>query len=131
MVYDIDYNKDGNTYTLFDIDIGLKPMEFEYDRDSDQYVKTDKWISEIYKSTNSRWVAKFVFDKIHDEQTLKTFEQDCEKIDYIRSYLFEHLNNRWLPMNEASDKLYKHQLPILKEMIYNFANKWGLTINED
>ena len=130
MVYDIDYiAKDGNRYTLFDIDIWLKPREYRYE--NGQYIKDDTWHSELQKSVNSRWIAKFVFEQIHNEESLNEFIKDCDKIDWLRGYLHEEHKNYWLPMKEASDMLYHNHLPDIKKIIFDFADKWNLVINED
>ena len=130
MVYDIDYTaNDGNRYTLFDIDIWLKPRECRYE--NGQYIKDDTWHSELQKSANSCWIAKFVFEQIHDEETLNEFIKDCDKIDWLRGYLHEEHKNYWLPMKEASDILYQNHLPDIKKIIFDFAEKWNLVINED
>ena len=130
MVYDIDYiANDGNTYTLFDIDIWLKPRECVYEHD--KWVKDENWHSELQESTNSRWIAKFVFEQIHDEETLNEFIKDCEKIDWLRGYLHEEHTNYWLPKDQAKYALYHNYLPDIKKVIFDFADKWNLKINED
>ena len=130
MVYDIDYiANDGQRYTLFDIDIWLKPRECRYENGG--YVKDDTWRSELQKSVNSRWIAKFVFERIHDEEILNIFIKDCDKIDWLRGYLHEEHRNWWLPKDEASNMLYHNHLPDIKKVIFDFANKWNLLVNED
>lgn len=130
MVYDIDYiAKDGNTYTLYDIEIWLKPKECRYENGG--YVKDETWHSELQKSVNGRWIAKFVFEQIHDEETLNEFIKDCEKIDWLRGYLHEEHANYWLPIDQAGYALYHTHLPDIKKVIFDFANKWNFKINED
>lgn len=130
MVYDIDYiTNDGNRYTLFDIDIWLKPKEVDYK--NGKWIADDRWHSEIQKSVNSRWIAKFVFEQIHDEKALNEFIKDCNKIDWLRGYLHEEHKNYWLPKEKASDMLYHNHLPDIKKIIFDFADKWKLSINED
>jgi len=130
MVYDIDYiANDGNRYTLFDIDIWLKPRECKYE--NGKLIKDDDWHSELQKSVNSRWIAKFVFEQIHTREELTAFIKDCEKIDWLRWYLHEEHTNYWLPMDQAEYALYHNHLPDIKKVIFDFAEKWNLSINED
>lgn len=130
MVYDIDYiANDKNRYTLFDIEIWLKPRECRYE--NDEWVKDESWHSELKCSNNGRGIAKFVFDQIHDEETLNNFMKDCDNINWLRGYLHEEHKNYWLPMQEASDMLYHNHLPDIKKIIFDFAEKWNLSINED
>lgn len=130
MVYDINYiTNDGIRYTLFDIDIWLKPTECRYE--NGQYVEDNTWHSEIQNSVNSRWIAKFVFEQIHDEESLNEFIKDCDKIDWLRGYLHEEHKNYLLPKEEASNMLYHNHLPDIKKIIFDFAEKWNLSINED
>jgi len=130
MVYDIDYiANDGNTYTLFDIEIWLKPRECVYEHG--KYIKDENWHSELKCSNNGRGIAKFVFEQIKDEETLNKFMKDCDKINWLRGYLHEEHKNYWLPMQEASNMLYHNHLPDIKKVISDFAEKWNLSINED
>ena len=130
MVYDIDYiANDGNRYTLFDIEIWLKPRECVYEHG--QYHKDDNWHSELKCSNNGRGIAKFVFEQIHDEEKLNKFMKDCDKINWLRGYLHEEHSNYWLTMDQAGYALYHNHLPDIKKVIFDFANKWNLSINED
>lgn len=130
MVYDIDYiANDKNRYTLFDIEIWLKPRECRYENGG--WVKDESWHSELKCSNNGRGIAKFVFEQIHDEETLNNFMKDCDNINWLRGYLHEEHKNYWLPMQEASNMLYHNHLPDIKKVIFDFADKWHFSINED
>lgn len=127
MVFEIKYiTKDGNEYTLFDIDIWLKPRECVYKQG--QYHEDDNWHTEIQDSTNSRWIAKFVFEQIHNEETLNEFIKDCGKIDWLRGYLHEEHANYWLPKDQAEHVFNHSHLPDIKKVIFDFADKWNLKI---
>ncbi len=130
MVYDIDFiANDKNRYTLFDIEIWLKPRECRYENGG--WVKDETWHSELKCSNNVRGIARFVFEQIHDEETLNNFMKDCDNINWLRGYLHEEHTNYWLPMQEASNMLYYNHLPDIKKVIFDFADKWHFLINED
>ena len=129
MVYDIDYIKDNERYTLFDIEVWLKPREYRYE--NGQYVKDDTWHSELHCTTNGANIAKFVFENINTRERLNDFRTDCEKIQWLRGYLHEEPRNYLLPKEEASNMLYHNHLPDIKKIIFDFAEKWNFSINED
>lgn len=129
MVYNIDYIKDNKRYTLFDIEIWLKPTECRYE--NGQYVKDDTWHSELHCTSNGANIAKFVFENINTQECLNDFRTDCEKIQWLRGYLHEEHENYLLSMGEASNMLYRNHLPDIKKIIFDFAEKWDLSINED
>ena len=72
MVYDIDYIKDNEKYTLFDIEIWLKPTECRYE--NGQYVKDDTWHSELQCVCNGANIAKFVFENFKKTTVFSGFE---------------------------------------------------------
>ena len=129
MVYNIDYIKDNKRYTLFDIEIWLKPTECRYE--NGQYVKDETWHSELHCTTNGANIAKFVFENINTQECLNDFRTDCEKIQWLRGYLHEEHENYLLSMGEASNMMYRNHLPDIKKIIFDFAEKWNLSINED
>ena len=130
MVYDIDYiANDGNTYTLYDIMFWLKPRKCRYE--NGQYVEDNTWYSELQCTANGANIAKFVYENINTQECLNDFQTDCKKIEWLRGYLHEEHANYCLPKEEASDMLYHNYLPDIKKVIFDFAEKWNLTINED
>lgn len=129
MVYDIDYIKDNERYTLFDIEVWLKPREYRYE--NGQYIKDDTWHSELHCITNGANIAKFVFENINTQERLNDFRTDCKKIQWLRGYLHEEHRNYLLPKVEASNMLYHNHLPDIKKIIFDFAEKWNFSINED
>lgn len=129
MVYDIDYITNDGRYTLFDIDIWLKPIECRYE--NGQYIKDVTWYSELHCTTNGANIAKFVFENINTQECLNDFRTDCEKIQWLRGCLHEEHRNYLLPKDEASNMLYHTHLPNIKKIIFDFAEKWNFSINED
>ena len=129
MVYDIDYIKDNERYTLFDIEIWLKPKEVDYK--NGKWIEDDRWNSELHCTTNGANIAKFVFENINTQECLNDFRTDCEKIQWLRGYLHEEHKNYLLPMNVAANMLYHNHLPDIKKIIFDFAEKWNFSINED
>ena len=64
-------------------------------------------------------------------ETLNKFMRDCDNINWLRGYLHEQHKNYWLPMQEASNMLYHNHLPDIKKLIFDFADKWHFSINDN
>ena len=116
MVYQIRYKKDKEDQCLYDIDIWLKPRE--------NTVKCNEWQTDLCNCTFTDGIAKYVYDNIHDEDTLKKFMEDGHKMDEIRGFLHEQHRNYWLPQDEAHEKMHNELLPDLINYMKDFVNKW-------
>lgn len=134
MVYALEYtDKNGKVFCLFDIDMYLQPREYVYEHG--RYYKDDSWRSEMVKTTNSRGIAKFVYDMTQSgkftDAEMDEFLKDCETFDFLRSHLHEDMSNPWLSQADAGYAFYHTHLPDIKKIIVDFANKWNLSIHED
>lgn len=127
MVYTIEYIKDGNTHVLYDIDLYMKLHEDYYDRmNHDVY---DAWMTEINNICFGDGIAQYVYDKIHNEETLEKFKKDCEKMSWLRGFLHEEHYDYWMKKDEAN-KFFNSFKTEIDLIIDSFALKWGLKVKK-
>lgn len=124
MVYYINYNKDGEKYTMFDIEYYLK--EFNKEK--------KEWLSEIYCSIVPNGYTNFVADKLREEAfetfKLKEFIQDVNKIVNLRGLLYERHNNIPRLYSEAK-KFHNEFADKLKKILTKFVEKYNLSLEVD
>lgn len=124
MIYYINYNKDGEKYTMFDIEYYLK--EFNKEK--------KEWLSEIYCSIVPNGYTNFVADKLRGEAfetfKLKEFIQDVNKIVNLRGFLYEWHNNNPRLYSEAK-KFHNEFGDKLKKILTKFVEKYNLSLEVD
>lgn len=122
MVFDVDYIKNNRTYTMIDIEIFLRP---------DDYDKCQMWYTEIYCNIIPEGLVHFIKDKIiQDDFDYEEFIKDIDDLKYFRTELNIKYDNSPKNKNDASNAEIIF-VKILEEKIKNFVNKYDLTINID
>ena len=127
MVYTIEYIKDDNTHVLYDIDVALQLYEDYWDKTTGEVY--DAWRTELIDVCFGDGIATYVYDKIHDEETLEKFKKDCKKMSWLRGFLYEEHRNYWLPKDDAK-KIFDSFKTELDLIIDTFALKWGLKVRK-
>lgn len=122
MVYTIDYEKNGTLYVLYDIEIWLNHVRTDG--------TNDDWQTDLIHSCMSNNIAQYIFDNIHNQNTLDEFKKDAHEIDELRGYLFEHHRNYYYPYKEAKDKFENEFIPEIEKIIYGFAKKWNFIVRK-
>lgn len=124
MIYYINYNTNGEKYTMFDIEYYLKEFNIE---------KAER-LSEIHCSIIPNGYTHFVADKLREEAfysfNLEEFIQDVNKIDNLRGLLYEFYNNKPRPLLDA--KLFYNEFgEKIKKILTEFVEKYNLTLEVD
>lgn len=124
MVYQIYYvskENNGAEYILFDIDYFLTESG-----------KTKKWHSEIHCLPMVRGLVYFLKDAFQDKNFLYDgFVKEAYELQEIRGLLYGSYDNSPKPHKEADQFHYDVFGKALKEKIYDFADKYGLSVNRD
>lgn len=124
MIYFIEYNKNGKKYNLFEIEYYLK--DFNQDKKA--------WLSEIQSSIIPNGYTRFVADKLREEAfdsfNLEEFIQDVNKIDSLRGFLYERLDNQPRPLLDA--KVFHNEFrDKLQKILTEFVEKYNLSLGVD
>ena len=124
MIYYINYNTNGEKYTMFDIEYYLKEFNVE---------KAQR-LSEIHVSIIPNGYTHFVADKLREEVfdsfKLEEFIQDVNKIDNLRGLLNEFYNNKPRPLLDA--KLFYSEFgEKIKKILTEFVEKYNLSLEVD
>lgn len=131
MIYSIDYiDKKNSQWCLFEIHVFVT-------------YETGIWkVGEGFRSDCKsvcfgQCIAQYVFDKIHDEETLKEFQKDVTEMVEIRGYLHEILDNHWFSVEtdkraeeQAQERFKNVHIPAMEKKIYEFAEKYGFKVRK-
>lgn len=128
MVYQIYYGDDRPRRVMFDIEVYLAINDSHKD-------DKDKWYVEMHSSAYISGAVEFLMDKAHHKDfdmnfPFYEFRDDCNKLEELRGWLWETHNNYPRTMKEAS-KDKDEWMEYIKKKIYDFAEKYGLYVNED
>lgn len=116
-----------NDKPLFDIEWYLALNE-----SNNLSYKDNKWYSEISCHTCIKGVSEYLNDNFKKEKfNLEDFIKDSEVIENIRGWLHEKHNNRYAPIDLASNRHYNEFSPELKSIIENYSNKYGFIVHTD
>jgi hypothetical protein len=108
---------------MVDIEYYLKQSEKDY----------SKWRSELDRLPMVKGLTLFLKDNLGKESfDYKQFVSDAEKIQELRGLLYEHFDNTWRPIDEASKSYYNEIFyGTIKEKIESFARKDSLKVDKD
>ena len=111
-----------NDSIMFDIEYYLKQSEKDY----------SKWRSELNCLPMVKGLTLFLKDNLGKESfDYKQFVSDAEKIQELRGLLYEHFDNTWRPIDEASKSHNEIFYGAIKEKIESFAQKYSLKVDKD
>lgn len=127
MVYTIEYIKDNKTHVLYDINAFLELHEDYWDKKTGEVY--DAWRTELHCICFGEGIAAYVYDRIDNEETLRKFEEACNKMSWLRGFLHEQHYNQWLREEEAK-KFFSNFGSELELIIETFALEWGLKIKK-
>ena len=125
MVYQIYYGDSRPRKVLFDIEYYLAI--------SDMYIsEDDKWYVELHSSSFVSGAVDFLWNAFTDKDNFnfEEFKKDCYELEELRGWIWETHDNHCRSSKEAGKDKYEWGEYIRKK-IYDFANKYGLYVNED
>jgi hypothetical protein len=98
----------------------------------DQSYLTKQWISCIKVTNIVDGIAHFVEKRMQEnpKYNVLPFITDTKAIHDLKYWLMEHPDNRWDEMSWASPHHYG-RIEYLRTTIRQYADKYGLEINED
>jgi hypothetical protein len=90
------------------------------------------WYSEINCGVCVKGISKFLQDKLKDVSfNIDEFITDSEEIQEIRGWLWETHENNLCNLDACSERHYHKFKPELDNIIKNYCQKYGLSINVD
>lgn len=128
MVYQIYYGDDRPRRAMFDIEIYLSLVE-------EDCATKGLWYVELHSNSYVSGAVEFLLDKAHHKNFENNFpffefKDDCHELEELRGWVWETHYNHPRTMKEAS-KDKDEWMEYIRKKIHDFAEKYGLYVNED